>query len=570
MDCVIYTRVSTERQEREGHSLEFQLEKINEWTSENGHNPVRSPFTDVMGGAEVREDFEEMKKFVFQENVKLIVCWEISRFGRSSIASQQRILEYKDKGVNVHFIIGDIDTLTEDAYQNFHLRTLFNIADLERNILKARFGGGRESALKAGKRIAMPKIPYGITIDKEGYIMPHPLESKWVRRIFEWYLEGDGYSTIAKRLTNWEPPVPTKTGGEWRSSMIRNIIEHKIYTGWREIERQDPTNPEKSHTTNVELSRWKVPIIDSDTFEKANKRREQRLNEWHRDRPNRSSKDTHKFKGKVFCGHCGKNYGVMSEILQTNEGDTVLYAYRCSGVSKKTCKAGQFHQKMFDDACMTMMLGSENYITYLTNDDKRKQQFEEITAEKNRLESELEKTYQLKSFAYDASKNKRNPAIWYHEEMRRLNNSQNELISRLKKQESKRVAYYKNRDLFKMLFLKNDSMNPEKIKKLVDRIVVYNVKRWNFNWNKIPKEYKWISYREKTGKFQIDVLDRGFNKTPANKNDKVIYIELFFTGYDIPEKGVISTVTKNAYIGDRITYNKDLKELSLNTSTQTA
>ena len=71
-------------------------------------------------------------------------------------------------------------------------------------------------------------IPFGYRI-RQGEIEGHPQEAGAVRQIFQAYLNGDGYTTITRRLA--EGDVPYRQGVEWNKHMVKRILENRRYCG---------------------------------------------------------------------------------------------------------------------------------------------------------------------------------------------------------------------------------------------------------------------------------------------------------------------------------------------------
>lgn len=56
-----------------------------------------------------------------------------------------------------------------------------------------------------------------------------PTQAEIVKRIFRELLSGKGTEDIGKELN--QEQVPTKKGGRWTSTSIRDIIRNEKYTG---------------------------------------------------------------------------------------------------------------------------------------------------------------------------------------------------------------------------------------------------------------------------------------------------------------------------------------------------
>jgi len=71
--------------------------------------------------------------------------------------------------------------------------------------------------------------PYGYEI-RDGALRVRPEEARTVGLIFEMYLEGRGIAKICEELNKHE--IRTKTGKEWASQTIANILRNPLYCGY--------------------------------------------------------------------------------------------------------------------------------------------------------------------------------------------------------------------------------------------------------------------------------------------------------------------------------------------------
>ena len=72
------------------------------------------------------------------------------------------------------------------------------------------------------------KLPFGYQI-KLGEVVVNPDEAKLVNDIFHWYINGDSYGVLVKKLR--EQSVPYSVEKLWNKNMVARILEDKRYTG---------------------------------------------------------------------------------------------------------------------------------------------------------------------------------------------------------------------------------------------------------------------------------------------------------------------------------------------------
>ena len=136
-------------------------------------------------------------------------------------------------------------------------------------------------------------------------IVPH--EAEIVRSIFEWYLSGMGYMSIADRLNKMG--AVTRNGHEWNHASVLWILHNYSYTGNLLLQTtfSESHITKKYHRNTGELPMYHAegahdPIISKETFEAAQREMERRAEKYQRTE-NQNLTD---LSGKVFCGICGK------------------------------------------------------------------------------------------------------------------------------------------------------------------------------------------------------------------------------------------------------------------------
>lgn len=82
----------------------------------------------------------------------------------------------------------------------------------------------------AGKH-AGGRIPYGYRRKAAGRLTPDPEQADVVRRIFRLRRHDQSLRAIATRLNDRDIPAPS--GGRWRASTVRYVLNNEIYHGYR-------------------------------------------------------------------------------------------------------------------------------------------------------------------------------------------------------------------------------------------------------------------------------------------------------------------------------------------------
>lgn len=103
--------------------------------------------------------------------------------------------------------------------------------------------------------------PYGYEM-RDGALKVRPEEAKTVGVIFEMYQKGMGIAKICKELNGAK--IPTKTGKEWASQTVANILRNPLYAGFT---RDTGALRHGSHR----------PIVDSEIFSDVQVAMERRI-----------------------------------------------------------------------------------------------------------------------------------------------------------------------------------------------------------------------------------------------------------------------------------------------------
>lgn len=146
---VIFARVSTDRQE-----YQRQLIELREYCSKMDWEVVRE-FANKVSGARKNEERSEIKdliNFVNENEIRRVVCLEISRLGRNTLEALKVIQTLTDHKVSVHIKNYNLETLTPDEQINpvasLICTILLEVASMERLTIKERMTSGRNQYIK--------------------------------------------------------------------------------------------------------------------------------------------------------------------------------------------------------------------------------------------------------------------------------------------------------------------------------------------------------------------------------------------------------------------------------------
>ena len=181
---VILARVSTDRQE-----YQRQINELTDYCNKVGWEVVRV-FANKVSGAlkiEEREEIRELITYVRENEVKRVVCLEISRVGRNTLEALKVIQFLTDHKVSLYVKNYNLETLDErgriNPVANLICTILLEVAAMERLTIKERMESGRKQYIdrcrKEGIKMGRPST---YRKSKEKYKEQYPKEISLIRK----------------------------------------------------------------------------------------------------------------------------------------------------------------------------------------------------------------------------------------------------------------------------------------------------------------------------------------------------------------------------------------------------
>lgn len=286
----IYIRVSTEDQAREGFSLGEQEEKLKELCSFK-ELEVYKIYKDAGVSAkdmEHRPQFQEMLKDMRNGKINYIVAYKLDRITRSVRDLEELILELEK--YNCYLLCDRDDVNTSTANGKFFVRMLTVLSQLEIEIVSERTKFGLNGAIKSGHIPGQRPFGYKSADDKRMII--DNATRPYVEKIFDMYLEGKSFQTIANYFKT-NNIYPKK---KWTDVAIQKIIDNKIYMGdyeqWKRIGK-------KENLTPIVYMNVVEPIISRAKWEDCQRQKEKNQRTYTRNR-------IYTFFQRLKCPKCGR------------------------------------------------------------------------------------------------------------------------------------------------------------------------------------------------------------------------------------------------------------------------
>lgn len=303
--CGIYCRVSTEDQAREGFSLSEQRERLEAYCKFNDYEIIEY-YTDAGISAKTgnhRPEYERMLEDGKNGKINMFIALKLDRVTRS-IKDWESLIEFSEKyDINLAFVNDKIDTTTANG--KMVSRIMMSVSQNEIERTSERTVIGLVGAVKEGH---IPgTTPFGYKRENKK-LVPDPITSHVIERMYQLYFEGNSYQTIAN-IFNSENVGNKK----WRDNTILEMIENPVYKGDYIFGKR--TKHPQTFEDVVE------PIVSKEMWENCQVQKKKNSRNFMRDK-------TYLFLQKIKCPKCGNILG--GKATYKRKADIVYYYYGCN------------------------------------------------------------------------------------------------------------------------------------------------------------------------------------------------------------------------------------------------
>lgn len=512
---VLYLRVSTTEQ-----NVDSQKEDLTRWCLNNDFE-IKSIFGETVSGYDQtaeRVQYDLMKQYVLDRNIKDIVVWEISRLSRSLVKTVTELEYFTKQGVNVHFRKENLESLSNNVTNQLLIAILSSMAQMERDTFIERGNRGRMSSAMAGKNIGMcSTLPYGYITGENKMLVINEEEAKVVKLIYDLALKGMTLFGIAQHLNSLGVPTrrtiqgktrTIKNGTEnpfsWKANSVKQIIWRSLNRGIRIFK-------------GVEIS---VPaIVSNETWLKAQERFKDNTGYHNR------TKYPYLFKSKMTCGKCGRTLVTFKDIKSTAS------YYRCTGINDPIlkCNNGKYINSQMIDEHLYKAIFTHTYIdqilhreaTPVLEMDLKRNQIGYFKSELEGLEGKQKRYQKLYTDGHIEYEE-------YTKEIASLKNQSTDLKNRINvlKNDIENMSQIDINEIIKTYKSTKDfDIKRDFVNKYINKIEINKVEVANVNW-----------------------------KTPLHKNEKIIYAEVTAFNYNTPIKVLMTPYSKNVIVSKGLQY----------------
>ncbi len=227
--AVLYCRVSTEEQVREGQSLETQEANLAAYATLRNLDVAEvvvdagvsafKPLADREGGRRVLE-------LVASGAASAVVCWKLDRLFRNTGNCLATVDDWKNKGVALHLAdLGGTAVDTSSAAGKMFLVMLAGFAEMERNLTSERIKAVLQKKRDAGE-YSGGHCPFGHRRARGGGLEPDEVEQETIAIAKDLSAAGMSLRKIAVRLLELERRP--KKARRWHARTVSSLLKAQV------------------------------------------------------------------------------------------------------------------------------------------------------------------------------------------------------------------------------------------------------------------------------------------------------------------------------------------------------
>ena len=203
----IYTRVSSDTQVIEGHSLEWQDLELEKYAKEHGLNIIDKYVEKGISGEDIetRPQLKRLLEDVKSKKINNVLVYKVDRLGRQNLTNAIIASELvNNKCTLTTSAYGEIDL--QKAYGQLIYNIFSSLSQFEVDNLSERVKNGKKQRVRNGLYINSYNV-YGYDNYYDSYkgtrlLKINDFESEIIKGIYSSYLDGISMNNIAKELNN--------------------------------------------------------------------------------------------------------------------------------------------------------------------------------------------------------------------------------------------------------------------------------------------------------------------------------------------------------------------------------
>lgn len=236
MRAALYVRVSTDKQEKDGTSLESQEVAGKQYCAAQSHSFLDTyVFRETHSGAELweRPSLTKLREAIRKRAIDVVVVYAVDRLSRNQYHLGLLLSEAERYGVQYEFVT---ERLEDTPHGRFLRNALSFAADLEREKIQERTSRGKRQLALSGRPIIGRKPAFGYCLNDShtGYLINEE-EAAIVRRVFSGIASGQSLHDLVLQFAREGINRPIGKGryhaAKWNRSTLHRICENPMYWG---------------------------------------------------------------------------------------------------------------------------------------------------------------------------------------------------------------------------------------------------------------------------------------------------------------------------------------------------
>lgn len=403
--AIIYVRVSTFEQARDGHSIDEQIKRLKLYCEALGWTVVMI-YNDAgySGATTDRPALKKMIKDIKQGKADVVVVYKLDRLSRSQKDTLE-LIEGTFLKNNTEFVSMTENFDTSSPYGRAMIGILAVFAQLEREQIKERMAMGKEARAHKGKFHGSRYVPIGYDY-VDGELVTNEFEKIQIKTIFDMYASGHSPNSIAEHLKD---AGYTHKHGKWRRATVSEVITKKTYLGYL-------AHKGEWHKGTHEA------FIDEDLFNKVQNLKEQKRIEFGKHNRRQGRANSY-LGGYLECKHCHAKYSRVTRYNYVQEEKKAYTYYMCNSRSRnsaslirdKNCKNPTWKMDNLDNLVFSeikKLALDPNYMSEIkvlpTEDDERPAIIEQEISKLDDQISKLMDLYAIGTLPIDVLQDKIN------------------------------------------------------------------------------------------------------------------------------------------------------------------
>lgn len=387
--AAVYIRYSSENQ-RDGYSVEYQLDECQKYIDNNGMVFVRSYIDEAVSGksANNRTAFFEMLADVKNGLYDCVVVYKYSRFARNLVEATLYRQQIEKAGAQLISAMEQIDDSTPEGRM---MRNIIMVMDEYYSDNLATFVQSAQYLAAKNGKIMGGKAPMGYKHNDKGTYDIVESEAEIIRLIFSLFADGISQADILRSLDDLG--YLTRDGVPFKSSTFRGILRNEKYIGRYELEIQGYDKIVNENAFDA--------IVDMQTWNRVQMRLEEK--EAKKEPRPRLKKRSYPLTGKAFCGCCHSPFIGSAKGSRKNGVRTEYNYYVCKGkddkriCNNKNIRKEKLEQYVFEQIREHYLndqiidrIAAETYEILNTGDRSGGDDLKTLHAEKRKIEKKLE------------------------------------------------------------------------------------------------------------------------------------------------------------------------------------